>query len=59
MSLLQLIADIPTNANLRIKVAELEKEVATLRAENSELKSKVAAIDKPKNVYSRPVQRVG
>jgi hypothetical protein len=42
MSILELIADIPTNAALRLKAQALEKQVAELQQENASLKKRVA-----------------
>ena len=42
MSILELIADIPTNATLCLKAQALEKQVAELQQENAGLKKRVA-----------------
>jgi hypothetical protein len=44
-SILELIADIPTNASLRLQAAALEKKVAQLEAENATLKQRVGQLE--------------
>src|SRR4051794_29856837 len=41
-SILELIADIPTNATLRLQAQALVKQVADLQAENATLKKRVS-----------------
>lgn len=44
MSILNLLGGIPVNANLRIKLAELDQEIATLRSENLALTQENASL---------------
>jgi len=46
MSIIELIADIPTNATLRLQAKELEKQVATLQTENATLRKRVAELER-------------
>lgn len=66
MSLLELIADLPVNANLRLKIVELEKENVFLKSEvlrlsdkTVQLEAEIATLKKPKGIYNAPVTRVG
>jgi hypothetical protein len=42
MRYLKILGSIPTNAKLRLRIRELEKEKATLQSDNKKLKAKIA-----------------
>ncbi len=52
-SILELIADIPTNAGLRLQVQALEKKVVELETENAALKKRVAQMESQALTHAR------
>lgn len=73
MPLLDLLAGIPVNANLRLQLEAFEKkfvalesenlllrqEKTHLQAENTDLRNQIASLKKPKGPYQVPTKRVG
>ncbi len=52
-SILELIADIPTNAALRLQAAALEKKIAELEAANADLKKRVGQLESELSAKTR------
>lgn len=55
-SLLNLIADIPTNANLRRSVELLEREVTALKTDNAILKTKLQQAETDRDNYKNQIE---